>query len=679
MTASIVSPAPNDEPGDPLTDRSISYVLSATDTQTFDTTVGDALRTIKEGVFREQIDEIRLLRDSTPGDQKARKAALKPLKLRLRGYLFSGLFSVRNAEGLLEHSGILCVDLDHLEDIAATRAELVRDPHVNAVFLSPTGTGLKLLVLIDPRRPHEDGYFAAEAYFKRQFGLKIDAPCKDVSRICFVSWDPDLYLNPNALPLPYPEQGTDSTETEEPGTNGNSGGDLMRLPCSDITVEQVRELLSYIPPRPPYDDWLRISSAVWSVVSKEQGCALLSEWSPEEEAGEYGKKWENRLTEIQVGTLIRYAKLNGWQSRTGESAGLAKPFTIWQPAQFLDWQQSADACLLGAGLIERSEFTSLVGIGGLGKSRISLQLAIAQILSRDWCGLPTHGAPAKWLFISPENGISRWKIDLSKMLQGLTDADRAKVEQNLRLFAMTPEEDGDVCLADPQVCARLAATLAAEKPGVVVFDPLADMIAGDESKTVDMVETLRRLRTIVCKNAQTAAVLVIHHSRTGAANVAQAGSNFDAGNFARGAKALYSRVRCELQLAPADRDNPNRLVLACGKASNGPKFETRGITFDPETFTYSVDPDFSLDAWRDDVANKRRESAVSIADAVEAVREAYRGGEDVSTAAIVEPLRAQTGASAKTIQRRLKEALSGGYLDTGSKRGTWRLGCKPIK
>jgi hypothetical protein len=161
--------------------------------------------------------------------------------------------------------------------------------------------------------------------------------------------------------------------------------------------------------------------------------------------------------------------------------------------------------------------------------------------------------------------------------------------------------------------------------------------------------------------------------------VAQAGSNFDAGNFARGAKALYSRVRCELQLAPADRDNPNRLVLACGKASNGPKFETRGIVFDPETFTYSVDPDFSLDAWRDDVAGKRRESSVSIANAVEVVRELSREGEDVQTASIVDSLRRETGACAKTIQRRLNDAKKAGYLDIGSKRGTWRLGCKPIK
>jgi hypothetical protein len=661
-------------------DFTISTVRNAEGKKTTDSTAVSVLDAINDGIWREPIEELRRMWSETAGDLKAKKEAVKLLKEALRGILWHGKFSVRNADGLQARSGLLCLDFDKLKDLTAARIALENDPYVVALFLSPTGTGLKVLVRIDPCRPHLDGYKAAEIYFKQQYGLDVDPACKDVCRLCFVSWDPDLYRNPNALPLPYPEQATISATGERPESGSEHSDDgVTPLPLSDVTPERVKELLGFIPPRPDYHDWLRISSAVWSVMSKEQGYALLSKWSPEEKPGEYDEKWKNRLTEIRIGTLYHYAKLNGWRSRTRGSSESAKPFSIWSPAQFLEWQPPADACLLGEGLVERSGFTSLVGIGGLGKSRISLQLAIAQILGREWCGLPTHGAPATWLFISPENGISRWKTDLTGMLRDLSESERATVEKHLRLWAMIPEEDDDVCLADPLVCGRLAATLAAKKPDVVVFDPLADMIDGDESKTVDMVATLRRLRSIVRANAPTAAVLVIHHSRTGAANVAQAGSNFDAGNFARGAKALYSRVRCELQLAPADKDDSNRLVLACGKASNGPRFKTRGVVFDPETFTYAVDPDFNVDAWRDDVAGKRRGSAVTIADTVTTVRELYQVDEDVSTGAIVGLLHSQTGACAKSIQRRLKDAASAGYVIAGSKRGTWRLGSKPLK
>jgi hypothetical protein len=356
-----------------------------------------------------------------------------------------------------------------------------------------------------------------------------------------------------------------------------------------------------------------------------------------------------------------------------------KPFTVWTPSQFLEWKPSADACLLGEGLIERGEFTSFLGIGGLGKSRLTLWLAICQIVGREWCGLPVHGAPVTWLFLAPENGIRRWQVDLRGMLGTLAEEERAKVETYLRGYAMTLDEDGDLCLGDPIARTRLEATLSVVAPGAIVFDPFADMIDGDENKTQDMVTTLRQLRAIVRQSAPNAASIIVHHSRTGSANIAQAGDAFNAGNFARGAKALYSRVRCEIQLAPADKDDTTRLLLACGKASNGPKFATRGIIFDPETMSYSVDPAFDLEAWRNNVTGMRAPTAVSIADVVGAVRATYKPGEDVTTAAVVEPLKEQTGACDRTIRRRLNDAATAGYLKHGTTKGTWRLGSKPLK
>jgi len=361
-----------------------------------------------------------------------------------------------------------------------------------------------------------------------------------------------------------------------------------------------------------------------------------------------------------------------------QDSATVKPFTIWTPSQFLEWKAPTNTCLLGDSLINRGEFTSFLGIGGLGKSRLTLWLAICQITGREWCGLPVHGDPVVWLFLAPENGILRWQADLRGMLGTLNEGERAKVEKFLRGYAMTLDEDGDLCLSNSTACARLAATLSTVAPGAIVFDPFADMIDGDENKTQDMVTTLRVLHTIVRKSAPSAASIIVHHSRTGASNVMQAGDNFNAGNFARGAKALYSGVRCEIQLAPADKDDPNRLLLACGKASNGPKFAPRGILFDPETMSYSLDPDFDLEAWRNNVEGKRTATAVSIAEVVATVKETYQPGEDVTTKTVFEEFEA-TGIALRTVQRKLKDAVKAGYLKNGSKRGTWRLGHKPLK
>jgi hypothetical protein len=360
----------------------------------------------------------------------------------------------------------------------------------------------------------------------------------------------------------------------------------------------------------------------------------------------------------------------------GESG--ARAFTLWPPSKFAEYVSDPAACLLGAGYLARGVWTTLLGVGGLGKTRLALWLLVCQMLGRYWCEIPTNGAPQIAVIFSTENGIRRWKDDLAKIIESLTEAERAVVEGHLLILAMTDEEEGDLCLGSPGVVARLTTTLRGAKPGIVVFDPLADMVEGDENKAVDLGATLRKLRAVIRSACPSAAVLIIHHARTGAGNVAQAGDNFNAGNFGRGSKALYSFVRCELQLAPADREDPNRLVLACGKSNDAPKFEPRCLVFDPATSSYSVDPDFDISAWRDDVNGVRKQLQVSIRDVVEAVREhAPAAGDETTTAQVIESL-GDSGASARTIQRQIKAAVKAQYLRTGSKRGRWKLGAVPI-
>jgi hypothetical protein len=378
-------------------------------------------------------------------------------------------------------------------------------------------------------------------------------------------------------------------------------------------------------------------------------------------------------------TPIHIPKLDIDQSRE-EANPPPKPLPVWSPEDFLAYKPDPGAFLLGDGLIERGELTSLVGIGGLGKSRIALWFCVCQIIRRKWCGLSTNGEPQRCLFLSTENGVRRWKTDLEKMLLPLTDEERDKVQIHLRVLALIPGEDCDMNLGKLEAVARLTETIRTEAPGLIVFDPFADMISGDENKTADLVTTLQTLRTVLRKAAPNAAGLIIHHARTGASNVAQAGDNFSAGNFGRGAKALYSSIRCELQLAPGDRDNDRKLVLACGKANNCEKFPPRGIVFNSESFSYDLDPDFNLDEWRDDVAGKRRNQSLTIAQVVNIVTDLCPLlGDEAKAGAIQDAVKETTGgASVRTVRDRLREAKKAGYLRDGERKGTYRLGSKPL-
>ena len=357
-----------------------------------------------------------------------------------------------------------------------------------------------------------------------------------------------------------------------------------------------------------------------------------------------------------------------------------RPFITWRMSQFLEYTIPENQHILGDGYLQRGQWTSLVGVGGLGKTRATLWLCICTILGQDWLGIPTHCAGARVLFLSTENGAVRWKNDLSRMSEGMTEAQKATLNECLFILSLDGGGDDDdadpsLSMADPVSVGRLQATMEAVNPDIIVVDPLADMVGGDENSAEAMGECLRAIRRCQRLAAPRAGGVMIHHARTGAANVIQAGDNFNAGNFGRGSKALYSAVRCEIQMAPGDKEDNTRLVVTCGKSNDAPKFSSRGVIFDTASFRYAVDPLWSIDDWRAAVSGQA--SGMTLADMLRAIRPLFSGlGCDVTKGAIEAAL-AGFEPTETTLKRRLREAIKAGYLRT-EERGHYGLGNKPF-
>ena len=56
---------------------------------------------------------------------------------------------------------------------------------------------------------HAGSYRAVEKHVRELTGVQIDQSGKDIGRLCFMSYDPELYHNPHATelePLPEPEK-----------------------------------------------------------------------------------------------------------------------------------------------------------------------------------------------------------------------------------------------------------------------------------------------------------------------------------------------------------------------------------------------------------------------------------------------------------------------------------------
>ena len=192
----------------------ISWVSSATETETRNLKVTTVLEAIRTGgkKLRGQITQIRNRFEAElaiTGDLKAAKLAVEQLKKALPGVTWSGRFSYRASDKLLQHSGLLCADLDGLGDkLPEIRKKLEASPHVFAIFLSPTGNGLKAVFRVPADASKHAGSFrAVQKHVLELTGVQIDESGKDVSRLCFMSYDPEIYHNENATELePLPER-----------------------------------------------------------------------------------------------------------------------------------------------------------------------------------------------------------------------------------------------------------------------------------------------------------------------------------------------------------------------------------------------------------------------------------------------------------------------------------------
>ncbi len=143
--------------------------------------------------------QIKALRQCAPDQYDELKRALPCVSLST--LLKSRRKEIPIEERIIAHSGLLQVDLDKVPDLDGLRTRLQQDEYVFFCFLSPGGQGLKVGVPIDGTR-HMESFKSAERYFLATYGATIDPSVKDPGRLMFVSHDPDLFVNEEALPLP---------------------------------------------------------------------------------------------------------------------------------------------------------------------------------------------------------------------------------------------------------------------------------------------------------------------------------------------------------------------------------------------------------------------------------------------------------------------------------------------
>ena len=134
-------------------------------------------------------------------DDKLRKEAKKSLPV----IMWQGIFHHRSNNGCAFLTGLMCIDVDHKtdEELKMIKQTVMGWGCTYCCFKSPSGDGLKVVINTDSSSLIHYGNFyrQVEQIFINQFGIEPDDDCDDVGRACYCSFDPDLYYNPNAIPL----------------------------------------------------------------------------------------------------------------------------------------------------------------------------------------------------------------------------------------------------------------------------------------------------------------------------------------------------------------------------------------------------------------------------------------------------------------------------------------------
>lgn len=175
--------------------------------------------------FRRPIRNTRPCRDASPQDifkyvtsdyAKAHTEHLRTLKdskerSRYKAEHFDyvtpgGLFRSRKESDLIQASGYMVIDFDHISDPDGLVLLLANEENFETVlaFRSPSGDGVKWFVNLPVGQTKPDGtpftygefFTILSNYVRHAYGYEADPSGKDICRACFLPYDPDAFLNP---------------------------------------------------------------------------------------------------------------------------------------------------------------------------------------------------------------------------------------------------------------------------------------------------------------------------------------------------------------------------------------------------------------------------------------------------------------------------------------------------
>lgn len=309
--------------------------------------VRQVLCDIRDGRYAEQIG---LLRDLISREERDQYCVDKK---NLPSVTFSGTFNrKRQIEELIKYNDLLVLDVDHLSKdmVKAASKTLREDAHVLSCWLSPSEEGLKGLVALtfseelrklDIVVRHRAAFVLVSDYFKEAHDISLDKSGSDITRLCFLSSDPDLHLQTNVVPfkiseIPESMQRQRCRSAGSPPRSGSIGSDKIRRHLLHRTEGKnkpndrfvMKSIIKYLTKRElritiNRDRWIRVGYAIATSFTYDVGkeyylrlCRLDGDDHDEDGSIRLLEScyYDNRGM-ITMGTILHYAQESGYRYR----------------------------------------------------------------------------------------------------------------------------------------------------------------------------------------------------------------------------------------------------------------------------------------------------------------------------------------------------------------------------
>ncbi len=517
-----------------------------------------ALNQIRDGTFKNVIESFR----SIPEQPQSRKDYAKK---KLPSFSFNGTFSEKVINNnLSESSNLFHFDIDKGIDNPIKHRELISQiPGIVFCFISTSGNGIKGAVRIPDEVVKNDYDFKRVfAYFEvffKDHGYTLDPACKDVRRLCFVSYDPDIFINYDAETItPVFE---DIAPIKKPITQdfkSDDSGFCIRTVCKiirngDTGIRHGARLAAgrtaggYIAAGRVREFEILDAMKVASDSIADGGITSKSEWQTVLDGVEMGKNeplYDERKNNTVIASVINqdeHVRKLIWETPTYKIIPKSEK---WLDANSMSNTAAAPVYLVN-NIIESKTHGLIAGSSQAFKSFCMLKLAHSICTGNDFFGNQVF-TTGNVLYICGEGlGALKRRIRAISIVEG--EFPKGK------LFAF----NGSLPIDNIAEMEWLSQQIKIINPVLVIYDTFSSLATSTKENENDSVARCLRIVSDSCAGTNTSSIIVHHY-----------GKNVESGS--RGASAFSANVDFEFSMVRVQDTMDS--ILSCKKSKDGEYF-----------------------------------------------------------------------------------------------------------